>query len=44
MSKRDKEELDRMVTRFNRRAIEILVSALVSLLTSTFVLYCAGLI
>lgn len=43
MGKRD-GELDRAIARFNRRTIEILVSVLVSLLTSTFVLYCAGLI
>ena len=38
------EELDRKIKRFNRRTIEILVSALVSLLTTTFVLFCAKVI
>ena len=44
MTKRDEEELDRKIKHFDRRAIEVLVNVLVSLLTSTFVLYCAGLI
>ncbi len=38
------DDLDRKIRRFDRRTIEILVSALVSLLTSTFVLSCAGII
>ena len=38
------KEFDRKVKQFDRRTIEILVSALVSLLTSTFVLRCAGII
>lgn len=38
------EKLDKKIARFNHMTIEILVSALVSLLASTFVLYCAGVI
>ena len=41
---RKMEELDRKIKRFDRRTVEILVSTLVSLLTSTFVLSCAGVI
>lgn len=37
-------EFNRKIERFNRRTIEILVSVLVSLLTSTFVLYCVRVI
>lgn len=38
------DNLDRKIGKFNLRTTEILVSILVSLLTSTFVLYCAGVI
>lgn len=38
------DDFDRKIARFDRRATEILVSILVSLLTSTFVLWCAGVI
>lgn len=38
------EKFDQKIKRFNRQTVEILVSALVSILTSTFVLICAGII
>lgn len=44
MRKEDQDQVDRFVKKFDHWAIEIIVNATISLLTTTFILYCAGII
>ena len=42
--KKSQETLDQKIKRVDKWAIEIVVNILVSILTTTFILYCAGVI
>lgn len=40
----DKKEFQKKIRRFDRKVAQILINVLVSILTTTFILHCAGII
>lgn len=40
----DRKEFEKKVRRFDMKVVQILLNVLVSILTTTFILHCAGII